>query len=86
MSTQEIISEAKSVTVINDGAFRYPVRTKAMRDWIAAHGSITAANYEAFCAEVDCLGEREVGTPGSQRMIDFCAELLVAGADSVSLC
>ena len=85
MTAKEIITNAKDVTVINDGQFRYPVLTTEMRAWVAANGPITAANYDAFCGAVDCLGEREIGTPGNAAMIDFCATLIEAGADTEAL-
>lgn len=85
MTTREILIDAKNVTVIDDGQFRYPVRTEAMRAWAAKQGKITASNYDAFCSEVECLGEREVGTPGNKGMIDFCAALIDAGADLETL-
>ena len=85
MTTREILIDAKTVTVIDDGQFRFPVRTEAMRAWAAKQGKITASNYDKFCSEVECLGEREVGTPGNKGMIYFCAALIDAGADLETL-
>lgn len=81
----EIIKNAKNITVVNDGAFRYPVLRTELNAWIACHGKITATNYEQFCANVDCIGEKEVGTVGSAGMIDLCAALVEAGADTETL-
>lgn len=80
-----ILENAKNLTVINDGAVQYPVITAEMTAWVAANGEITADNYEAFCAAVECVGERESGTVGSGAMIDLCNDLVAAGADSVRL-
>lgn len=73
------------ITIINDGQFRYPVSTDAMSAWIAANGEIKTANYDKFCADVECIGEREHGTPGNPRMLAYCDSLIAAGADYVTL-
>jgi len=80
MTRKSVITNATAVTVINDGQMRYPVLTAQMRDWLAKHGPITPANYDRFCDDVECLCEATVGTPGSAKMIEFCAELIEAGA------
>lgn len=84
-TTNEIIAAALTITVINDGQFRYPVWTEEMKKWITANGEITASNYDQFCSDVDCLGEAEVGTPGSTEMIALCEELTDAGSDYQTL-
>lgn len=85
MNTQTIIANAANITVINDGQVKYPVLTAEMKNWIAENGEITSANYDAFCGAVDCIGEKEAGTPGNAAMIQLCDELVNAGAESVRL-
>ncbi len=85
MKTQTIIENAANITVINDGQVQYPVLTAEMKNWIAVNGEITSANYDAFCRSVDCIGEKEAGTPGNAAMIRLCDELVNAGAESVRL-
>lgn len=77
---RKLIANAANLTVIDDGQFRYPVWTVRLRDWITANSTITETNYEAFCADVPCLGEHSIGTPSSAAMIDLCQSLLDAGA------
>jgi uncharacterized protein YbcC (UPF0753/DUF2309 family) len=77
----QILENSDIVTVVNDGQVRYPVLTSSLEEWTRKNGPITTANYEQFCAEVECLGERQVGTPGSDAMTDLCAELIADGAD-----
>jgi hypothetical protein len=76
---------ASRITVINDGQVKYPVLTAEMKSWIAANGEITSANYDAFCSAVDCIGEKEAGTPGSAAMIQLCDKLVDAGAEAITL-
>lgn len=83
--TEEQITDAANITVINDGQVKYPVLTDDLKNWIDANGEITIANYDAFCDAVDCIGEKEAGTPGSSAMIQLCDALMDAGAESVRL-
>jgi len=80
-----ITVNAANITVINDGQVKYPVLTTEMKNWISANGEITTPNYEKFCSDVACIGEKEAGTPGSEDMIQLCDELVKAGAESVTL-
>lgn len=82
--TPDLLSNASSITVCDDGQFRYPVLTAEMEAWVAAHGEITASNYQQFCDAVDMLAQH-VGSPGTPAMIDLCAALLDAGANFASL-
>lgn len=84
MNISEITAQATALTVINDGQVQYPVRTADLAAWVAAKGPITAANYEQFCSEVDCIGEK-LGTPGSVAIVSLCESLIEAGADSERL-
>ena len=77
----EILNNSDIVTVVNDGQVRYPVLSSTLEEWTRENGAITTANYEQFCADVPCLGEREVGTPGSERMTALCAALIEDGSD-----
>jgi len=77
----EILENSDIVTVVNDGQMRYPVLTSSLEDWVRKNGAITAENYEKFCAEVECLGENQVGTPGSDRMTQLCAALMDDNCD-----
>jgi len=77
----EIMDNSDIVTVVNDGQVRYPVLSAALEDWTRRNGPITASNYEQFCSDVECLGEREVGTPGSDAMTELCAALIEDGSD-----
>ena len=77
----EILENSDIVTVVNDGQMRYPVLTSTLEDWTRRNGPITTANYEKFCAEVECLGEKKVGTPGSEAMTELCAALMEDGCD-----
>jgi hypothetical protein len=81
----EIVNNAQQITVINDGQVRYPVITGQMSAWVASHGPITSANYEDFCADVECIGEQVAGTVGSAGMIDLCADLVASGAATLTL-
>jgi hypothetical protein len=76
---------SSEITIINDGQVKYPVSTKAMTAWVAANGPITSANYDQFCHEVECLGEKDHGTPGNRRMIEYCDKLREEGADYITL-
>lgn len=78
---RKLIANAANLTVIDDGQCRYPVLSSILEEWTRKNGAITTANYEQFCAEVPCLGEREVGTPGSERMTELCAALIEDGSD-----
>ena len=77
----QILENSDIVTVVNDGQMRYPVLTSTMEEWTRRNGPITTANYEKFCAEVECLGENKVGTPGSEAMTELCASLMEDGCD-----
>ena len=78
---EEILNNSDIVTVINDGQVRYPVLSSSLEEWVRKHGAITAENYEQFCLDVECLGERKVGTPGGERMTALCADLVADGSD-----
>ena len=77
----EILENSDIVTVVNDGQMRYPVLTSTLGDWTRRNGPITASNYEKFCSEVECLGEKKVGTPGSEAMTELCDALMEDGCD-----
>lgn len=68
----------KNTTIIDDGQFRYPVATEALKAWETANGKITPNNYEAFCGAVDHLMPGVI--PGSAEMIEECEALSDAGA------
>lgn len=82
---QEIIAAAETITVVNDGQLRYPVTTENLMNWTRENGHINSKNYDQFCSDVECIGEREVGTPGNRGMIDLCEQLINAGASTESL-
>lgn len=67
-----------SVTVLNDGQFRYPVDTDRLFAWETENGPITAQNYEQFCDDVPCNLPGVI--PGSQEMIDVCEALRETGS------
>ncbi len=77
---EQIIAQAPQLTVMDDGEVRYPVVTSKLDAWETANGPISHRNYDQFCANVECLGEAIVGTPGGHDMIVLCGELLVNGA------
>ena len=77
----EILENSDIITVVNDGQVRYPVLTSSLEDWTRKHGPITIENYEQFCSDVECLGEKKVGTPGSEAMTELCSSLMDDGAD-----
>lgn len=81
----EILSAAATITVVSDGDVRYPVLTDAMVAWVEKHGEITASNYDQFCFDVECIGEKIAGTPGTKQMTDLCEALVEAGAGSMRL-
>lgn len=69
---------ANNTTIIDDTQFRFPVSTADLQAFEAAHGKVTAANYEEFCAAVkQGLPDVMVGT---SEMIDVCAALEESGA------
>lgn len=77
----EIENNSDIITVINDGQVMYPVLSSELDGWTRKHGSITSENYDEFCAAVDCIGEKCVGTPGNESMVDLCASLIADGCD-----
>ena len=81
----QIIASAKSITVCDDGGFRYPVRSREFESWVAHNGKVTTTNYDKFCCEVDCIGEKAVGTVGEIGMINLCNDLIAAGAEVANL-
>ena len=82
-SNQNIIANASKITVINDGQVSYPVMTEWLNQWIEKNGGIENHNYEAFCSQVDYIGQ-DAGSPGNAGMIALCAELIENGADTMN--
>lgn len=80
-TANQILENSDIVTVVNDGQMRYPVLTSSLEEWTRKNGAITADNYEQFCADVECLGEKLVGAPGSESMTELCAALMGDGCD-----
>jgi hypothetical protein len=67
--------------VINDGQFQYPVPRASLReeDTEARLRKMSGDEYSAWCLDVPM--DRSHGAAGSQGCIDFCTELIEAGAD-----
>ncbi len=77
----------ENFTIINDGQFIYPVKTKDYLNWIKLNGPITPQNYENFCSSVDFVTgkvtKKKGWTVGSPEMIDYCKKLLENGANYI---
>lgn len=84
-NTAESIAAAKDFTVIDDGQFMFPVKSVDLANWTSETGDLEDTDlYNKFCNDVPFFGN-DLGSVGSQPVIDFCTALIENGAEVLHL-